>query len=628
MPLIILPLIATVAGYTAVVSRTITDGKRDALATKLSLLENRVSSAYDVLAKVGLQEDDFFVRNARDSIARGFSSALAEGEELLIFGEEGNYLGGSRPPAPLSLGPSDALRPLLSGHQGLARLRSAFLENAQDSYLVAYKPFAPWHWVLVVAADERLSFAAFRATAALSIGISMAFVAISALGFFLIASRVSRPLTSLARLAHSLGEGRFEAIDAMGDLREGKGASGGDEVKVLAAEFESMARRLASLTRGLEARVGERTSELERSNRELSGAIAELKATQDQLIASEKMASLGQLVAGIAHELNTPIGAISSAGRNLVETMTRRFVAIMDLYRDLSPAGAALFRSLLEDAFSVQPPHDGGAERKRRRAFEDLLAGDGVAAAEELAEKLVEIGVLPAERLGAGPDGSAAGTPPAAATALSNAIAASPQGPDIVDSAWELANLLRSVRIVELASDKAANVVRSLKIYSRQDDGEACTEVDLRQEIETILVLYHNVLKRGVEVVRDYDDVPDVACRKDRLNQVWINLIDNALFAMSYAGRLELSVKAEAGSVRVSVADSGAGIPEEVKPRIFSPFFTTKEGGSGTGLGLSIAKRIIEEEGGSIGFESRPGRTVFTVHLPVRAGAGDGEGKA
>ena len=125
-------------------------------------------------------------------------------------------------------------------------------------------------------------------------------------------------------------------------------------------------------------------------------------------------------------------------------------------------------------------------------------------------------------------------------------------------------------------------------------------------------------LKHGVEVVRDYEEVPRILCLPDELNQVWTNLIHNSLQAMDNKGTLEIGVSKRDGSIAVSVTDSGPGIPDDVREKIFEPFFTTKPAGEGTGLGLDIVKKIVDKHGGRIEVDSKPGRTTMCVILPMR----------
>jgi signal transduction histidine kinase len=142
--------------------------------------------------------------------------------------------------------------------------------------------------------------------------------------------------------------------------------------------------------------------------------------------------------------------------------------------------------------------------------------------------------------------------------------------------------------------------------------------VNITQGIETVLTLYQNQIKQGVEVVRNYQaQLPAVQCYPDELNQVWTNLIHNALQAMDNQGTLTIDAVQKDTSVLVKITDSGKGIPPEILPNIFEPFFTTKPAGEGSGLGLDIVKKIIEKHQGKIDVESVPGQTAFTVSLPI-----------
>jgi len=133
------------------------------------------------------------------------------------------------------------------------------------------------------------------------------------------------------------------------------------------------------------------------------------------------------------------------------------------------------------------------------------------------------------------------------------------------------------------------------------------------------LTLYHNQLKHGVEVTRCYAELPTVPCYPDELNQIWTNLIHNALQAMQYQGHLEIETAWEGTQVRISIRDSGPGIPEAIQGKIFEPFFTTKASGEGSGLGLDIVKKIVEKHQGRITMRSVLGEgATFSVYLPIQ----------
>jgi signal transduction histidine kinase len=140
--------------------------------------------------------------------------------------------------------------------------------------------------------------------------------------------------------------------------------------------------------------------------------------------------------------------------------------------------------------------------------------------------------------------------------------------------------------------------------------------VPVAESLDTVLTLFQNRLKAGIEVVRDVPADLMIRADADRVGQLWTNLISNALAAMGDGGRLELSAEAVDGGVVVRVADSGSGIPAEVQSRVFTPFFTTKRAGEGSGLGLSICQTIVQEASGTLTFHSAPGHTVFEARFP------------
>ncbi|MEP0850060.1 MULTISPECIES: sensor histidine kinase [Cyanophyceae] len=144
------------------------------------------------------------------------------------------------------------------------------------------------------------------------------------------------------------------------------------------------------------------------------------------------------------------------------------------------------------------------------------------------------------------------------------------------------------------------------------------TMTQVTEGIDVVLTIYQNMLKQGIEVIKKYQQVPPILCYAEELNQVWTNLLHNAIQAMSNRGRLEISVFEENRQLVVQLTDSGSGIPPEIKERIFDPFFTTKPAGEGSGLGLDIVRKIVDKHQGKIDVSSQPGRTTFSVLLPIR----------
>jgi signal transduction histidine kinase len=169
-----------------------------------------------------------------------------------------------------------------------------------------------------------------------------------------------------------------------------------------------------------------------------------------------------------------------------------------------------------------------------------------------------------------------------------------------------------------------SGLVRAVKEYTYMDRAPV-QDIDLHEGLENTLVILGHKLKQGTEVVRDYDrSLPSIEAYGSELNQVWLNLVDNAIDAMDGRGQIRIRTARDDDGVLVEIADTGPGVPEDIRRRIFEPFFTTKDPGKGTGLGLDIARRIvIERHGGDLSFESVPGDTRFVVHLPLRLRTGE-----
>lgn len=409
---------------------------------------------------------------------------------------------------------------------------------------------------------------------------------------------------SITHRVRSLVEGT-ERI-AGGNFGEAIPVSQDDELGALARSFNAMAARLGEsrrelrdLNEELELRIAERTSELSATNEELGATISNLEATMAQLVESEKMASLGQLVASIAHELNTPLGAISSANDGSDDQLRKVLGGLPALMASLAGADAQAFAILLQKALEPHPLRsETSSDRALRRAIERKLDASGVADSGRVADELSEMGI---------PDPD---------SALIAALAG-PRGREMIEFAGAVAWLIRSREIIAVASEKAAKTILALKTYSHTDTADQGVDIDIPVELDTILDLYYGKTKNGVEVVRSYSAVPRVRGRRDKLNQVWVNLINNSLQAMDYKGILGLSVTPISGAVEVAVSDTGPGVPAHIADHIFDAFFTTKRPGEGSGLGLSICQKIVTAHGGTISFESVPGRTVFVVRLPL-----------
>jgi len=188
----------------------------------------------------------------------------------------------------------------------------------------------------------------------------------------------------------------------------------------------------------------------------------------------------------------------------------------------------------------------------------------------------------------------------------------------ITGMVYKFINIKKSSDIIHNATDSIMRIVYALKTYTHTDNRDEPVAADITKGIDTVLTLYHNKTKHGVTITKDYQYQEPILCYPDELNQVWTNLIHNALQAMNFKGSLDIKVFRDNNYLVATFKDSGEGIPEEIKDKIFKPFFTTKPPGEGSGLGLDIIKKIVEKHKGKISFDSKINEgTIFKVKLPI-----------
>jgi signal transduction histidine kinase len=345
------------------------------------------------------------------------------------------------------------------------------------------------------------------------------------------------------------------------------------------------------MTNRLEHLVEERTEELQ-------STLENLKSAQMQIVQSEKMASLGQLIAGVAHEINTPIGAVKASAGNMQDALPVILNALPKVFQLLSPEETELFQALLHQSITSRGQHlSSREERQIRKQLTQTLEQRGVPDPDFVARKLVDSGIHTCEE---------AFTP----------LFAHSQYELLLDTFYQLGQLKINLDNITVAAEKTKRTVFALKTYVHKDTTDHPVPVDLKDNLEVILTLYLNQLKYGVDLQTDFEDGLQVLAIPDELGQIWTNLIHNALQAMNNQGNLSLTAHRVGDQAVVTITDDGPGIPPEIQQKIFEPFFTTKAKGEGTGLGLSIIREIIERYGGTIAVDSKPGETRFTVALP------------
>ena len=387
----------------------------------------------------------------------------------------------------------------------------------------------------------------------LGTGLTALLVGISAAYF---SNKIIQPVLSAADTAQALGQGKLEARAEV---------IGPPELRQLGSNINSMAQRIQQLLteraqktahlKDLNQQLSQRTEQLEQEVGERKHTEAALRQSQAQLVQTEKMSSLGQLVAGIAHEINNPVNFIHGNLRH-VKTYTQDLLNLIDFYQQESPE-----------------------------------MNEGLQAAM-----------------------------------------------DSVDLTFVQEDLPKVVDSMQMGTSRIREIVKSLRIFSRLDEA-ACKAVNIHEGIDSALMILQNRLKASrdrpeITVVRDYGSLPPVECYPGQLNQVFLNLLSNAIDALderhqqdsqqaleTAPGMIQIRTQSsQHGWVEIAVRDNGLGIAAATQSKLFDPFFTTKPVGKGTGLGLSISYQIVtEKHQGHLRCSSMPGEwTQFTIAIPMR----------
>jgi two-component system, NtrC family, sensor kinase len=409
-------------------------------------------------------------------------------------------------------------------------------------------------------------------------------------------------------LAVARGEGAREFSDADLNLLTTFADQAG-----AAVENAQLYHEVRGASEELEKKVRLRTSELTAINSELGRALANLRETQAQLVLSERMAGLGLLVAGVAHEINSPSAAIRGSIDSLEAAVARVAAHGAELAQHAKqPRVIDAFIEELAPALAERPLATGLAARKAARELQVVLEAAGLERVHDVAGELADLGAtqLDAERF-------------VAALGDDRRLA-----PKVVAALTDHVYLHRTASTVRHAVAQIQRIVGALKSYSHLDQQAIRSDADLHEGLETTLTLLHHAL-RDIVVERRYGVLPRVPVFVDELNQVWTNLISNAQHSLAGQGTITgqgtiasqgtivIETLVDGATAIVRVIDDGPGVPEDVLPRMFEPFFTTKPKGEGTGLGLGIARQIVAKHGGDMRCESRPGYTCFEVRLPI-----------
>lgn len=375
-------------------------------------------------------------------------------------------------------------------------------------------------------------------------------------------------------------------------------------IAIINSERKQNEDQIKLLNTNLEKIVEERTQQLRSTNNDLSKTLNNLSKAQNQLIQSEKMAALGQLIAGIAHEINNPIGSIKASLELLRSNGNNSQLSKINIptfiYK-MNNDHISLAEEFFNESIMNQNTFSGMVRREKKRELELFFQSMKISRYEELADRYIDLGV----------DFIASKYFPLLLKNFSE---------ELFFFLSETIFEERNYKSIEFSLQRVANIIRSLRTYSHNNNKGEKTYYNIKDSIETVLTILHTKLKRNIEIIKNFEHTPDLKCYPDDLIQLWTNLIMNSAQAINYLGKIEISVKylQEKNLILVIISDSGDGIPFDIRDKIFNPFFTTKRLGEGSGLGLDISQKIVQSHDGRIYLDVEAKNTTFVVEFPIQ----------
>jgi len=406
--------------------------------------------------------------------------------------------------------------------------------------------------------------------------------------YILIRHVILTRLTRLTQVTHRIARGEYGVT--VPDHSRDEIAELSSALNRMSTDHKRSREDLDDQNRRLEAAVREKTAALQKT-------YEDLKAAQSHLVLNEKMASLGVLIAGVAHEINTPVGAILNVSRNLARMLAALPRSLVPFWHGaISPTA---MEGCLDELRQANTKTGDVSSYRETKQVERFLEQQRVEDAKARAEVLARIRFTDPELLSRHLD------------CVRNS--------SFLKLADAYGSMAQGVAIAETSSQKIAEIVRALKYYARSDT-DRVAPIEINESIHTALVLLRNHLKNRVRVETDLATGLPPVIGTGELNQIWTNLLTNACDAIEergpdHEGMIRVGTSRAGDRILVRVTDNGVGIPEDKLQKVFDPFYTTKDIGKGTGLGLSIVSGIVTKLGGAVSVVSRPGETTFEISL-------------
>jgi signal transduction histidine kinase len=367
--------------------------------------------------------------------------------------------------------------------------------------------------------------------------------------------------------------------------------------------------------------VEELSQSLIQTNKDLQGtkdratkAYLELEASQKKLVQSDKMITLGTMVAGIAHEINTPLGAIKANSENIQFSISQYLSIIQPDNNLFTKDELKIILEILELSGLNQKVLSTKEARSIRKSIITVLHKKDISLSDREIDIVIDLGF--GEKLD-----------------VLEVIFRSPRYSVLLDTIQILNGLRLKAKVIETSAGNVSRIVRSLKSFMHFSEKDEMVLSDLIGGMESVLIILNSKLKMGIEVIKNYEEIPHIYCYIDELNQIWTNLIHNSIQAMNGEGKIIIEIQLMSSIpnhmkidfrdsyykgkyISISIEDNGPGIPPEIQTKIFEAFFTTKPMGEGSGLGLHIISKILEKHKGALNLLSEPGKTKFVIHIP------------